>query len=458
MAKSGVIGILCALPDPELHALLDVFKIHNINKPNRQIHSDRYWTTELANIDGEQLKIVISCIAASGNVEVALSTERMISAYNPEVMCLVGIACGLPKLSLGDVVTSKFVLGYEYQKTSPSGNLDRSQIRPIIDRLAKDISMFNNEADWYEIYQKALSKLDKSKLPRSIPDHPKLHKNIGIASGEKVIGAGELNEMHKKYDLLQACEMEGWGFSRACETFEPRKPWLVVRGISDYGDESKDGMVEGGPKKDEYHPLASYSAATFLKTFLIYAYTTSSKYARCKSEELNDTPLVVIMSENAEMGEYDAFLASPMAAYECNERYQEDRKGAMDLIPALKTYCGVKNVFYAGNILPSTDDFEPENVSAIKNFNILKQCKYLVMLYPEKIASSVLVEIGYAIANNIPSVIFVKSRGDLPFLLREISEVSQNVRCFESPDIPSIIKLLEEYGLDVFGRRNTVLD
>jgi len=67
----------------------------------------------------------------------------------------------------------------------------------------------------------------------------------------------------EKYDAVhqgvRGSEMEAGGCVKACETRSLRKAWMVIRGISDFGDEFKD---------DQFHHLASSAAASLLKLFL----------------------------------------------------------------------------------------------------------------------------------------------------------------------------------------------
>ena len=103
-----------------------------------------------------------------------------------------------------------------------------------------------------------------------------------------MLGNGELAELNQQHDLIRAGEMEGYGFATACVDRVPPKPWLIVRGISDYGDADKDNLKDDTqPKKDEYHQAAANSALTFVKVFLEYFYTTSDQLINRPTIEKN---------------------------------------------------------------------------------------------------------------------------------------------------------------------------
>lgn len=239
--------------------------------------------TSITSADGIEMRVVISCIAGSGNAAAEVPAERMIKNFGPEAMFFVGVACGLRPYELGDVVTSDVVWAYEYAKTQSTGNLDRSRAKASPRHLTKDVEFFTAHAKWKSQFASILAGLPKAQLPRRTVD-PTIHPSIWIASGEKVMGNGELVELNKVHDKIRAGEMEGYGFADACENQRPGVSWLVVRGISDYGDLTKDGKAlaqqaansSGNdtfiPNKDEYHAPAAVAAATFLRAFLETTY------------------------------------------------------------------------------------------------------------------------------------------------------------------------------------------
>jgi hypothetical protein len=81
-----------------------------------------------------------------------------------------------------------------------------------------------------------------------------------IASGEKLLrDPAKLLAVRKQHGKIEAGEMEAAGIVDACRR-EPT-PWLVIRGISDFGDEFKD---------DRFHGFAAAAAAAVLHDFLAY--------------------------------------------------------------------------------------------------------------------------------------------------------------------------------------------
>ncbi|MFC1861328.1 hypothetical protein ACFLYL_03550 [Chloroflexota bacterium] len=271
MTASITIVILSARPTDELPALKATFNINQDANPDGNLLGIKYWKIDITGCNVQKIDVIIACIAESGNIAAALSTERLIIRFHPDVMFFVGISCGIRKYVLGDVVTSETIWGYEYVRTTPQEILDRSRAKTVLRQLLRDVMIFNSEelSAWHTLYQKLRTTIPPRLPQPSIwPDNPELHRNIWIASGEKVMGNSELIELNRSHDKIQAGEMEGLGFAEACGDQKPPVPWLVVRGVSDYGDDTKDGSQEENLEKDQYHYTAALSAATFTRIFI----------------------------------------------------------------------------------------------------------------------------------------------------------------------------------------------
>ena len=84
-----------------------------------------------------------------------------------------------------------------------------------------------------------------------------------IASGEKLLRDPEkfkaLREINGKIEIA---EMEGTGLFEACHNY--KKPVLMIRGISDFGDSTKD---------NRFHSLAAKAAAAVTVDFIIHGLT-----------------------------------------------------------------------------------------------------------------------------------------------------------------------------------------
>lgn len=114
----------------------------------------------------------------------------------------------------------------------------------------------------------------------------------------------------------------------------------------------------------------------------------------------------------------------------------------------------LKEIGFNNVICPIIDIDKQENfdggIKAIKeNLRLMKQVDSMMIVYPDKLPSSVLVETGYGIALTKRIVIFVKNKNDLPYILREAS-VLKNVNIFVYSDINGIIEYIRANGMKLF--------
>jgi pimeloyl-ACP methyl ester carboxylesterase len=143
---------------------------------------------------------------------------------------------------------------------------------------------------------------------------------------------------------------------------------------------------------------------------------------------------------------YDVFLAMAMAGLKTEEEYQIYRSQALDIMKWLRAYCGFRSCFYAGENLKSMKEFEAEDLSVSNDLKALRQSKYFLLLYPEKIVSSVLFEAGLAVALGKPSVYLIGE--GLPFLMKKAAqaELPAGVRIYEYANLARIETLLKSSG------------
>jgi nucleoside phosphorylase len=88
-----------------------------------------------------------------------------------------------------------------------------------------------------------------------------------ILAGEKLIADGSLDEKRKEFhDRIRAAEMEGAGFARLCK--EHDIPFLIFRGVSDYGTPEKDNL---------WQATSALAAATAVRVFLEKGYRKPEK-------------------------------------------------------------------------------------------------------------------------------------------------------------------------------------
>ena len=141
----------------------------------------------------------------------------------------------------------------------------------------------------------------------------------------------------------------------------------------------------------------------------------------------------------------NVFISSPMASMENNE-YTDFHNDIILIQKKLKDECKAKNVYYPGKLIDKPEKFDGHQKAVNQNFVKLKECEYLIVVYPKPLPSSVLVEIGYAIALSKKIIIFVKDPNDLPYMLHNSDVSINNIYIMTYKKIDDIIHQIESNG------------
>lgn len=146
----------------------------------------------------------------------------------------------------------------------------------------------------------------------------------------------------------------------------------------------------------------------------------------------------------------EVFVAAVMAGHATPEAYAKERTEVLRVVAALrnKTKGGV---FYAGETLQEPSDFEQAGTVATEDMRLVAQSRYFLMIYPSKVASSVLMEAGVALAYERPSVYCISKTDDLPYLMqRAVMDKRVKATAITIQTIDQLVKMIEQKGLDLF--------
>lgn len=146
--------------------------------------------------------------------------------------------------------------------------------------------------------------------------------------------------------------------------------------------------------------------------------------------------------------DYDIFVASPMASLKPGE-YNKQMQDALAIIAALQEYCGIKSAYFAGKKITTPDKFDPPDVAAEVDLEAIRKSRAFLMLYPSKVARSVLFEAGFALALGRTSIYFVSENIDLPFMMKSLEKLSRkypDVKIYFCRDADDIVNTIKAAG------------
>jgi hypothetical protein len=144
---------------------------------------------------------------------------------------------------------------------------------------------------------------------------------------------------------------------------------------------------------------------------------------------------------------HDVFIAHPMYAADSDEKYKTIRSLALsvsELLEANGHRCHVP-----GRSVESKEGLLDPGFAFKNSAQAIREAKYFLMLYPEPMVSTVLVEAGEAVALGKRAIYFVRSRSDLPYGLRQ-SESLDCVKIYECIDREGVLALFKNHGIRVF--------
>ena len=72
-------------------------------------------------------------------------------------------------------------------------------------------------------------------------------------------------------------------------------------------------------------------------------------------------------------------------------------------------------------------DYDSPAASAAKDFNNVLNSEYFILLYPQRVVSSALIELGYALAKGKKILIISSDKNALPYMALELDKIYHNV-------------------------------
>jgi len=141
--------------------------------------------------------------------------------------------------------------------------------------------------------------------------------------------------------------------------------------------------------------------------------------------------------------DFEIFISFPIAGVKDKKEREEVNEFANKLEISLKNI-GYRKIFNASLHFSNNHDHQPPRVACETDFGALDKSKNFLLLYPEKIATSALIELGYALGGQKKIIMCSPSIHNLPFLARGLGEAYRNVSFLEYEDNDHLIDMLTQ--------------
>ena len=212
--------------------------------------TQKYYETAFER-DGKRLKVVTARQSEMGMTAAGVLTMKMIAAFRPRHVIMVGIAAGIAYKNAvdqvyGDIVVPNVVWDYS------SGKFVSAHRATVsfggVGYIPRPRSINTDEA-----MLAAVARAMES------PEN-EYHIHIGpMACGTTVVANSEIVEkqVHSQYSNTAALDMESYSVMYAVkEAPAPKPKGLVIKSVCDYANEEKS---------DQYQKFAAFTSAQFTK-------------------------------------------------------------------------------------------------------------------------------------------------------------------------------------------------
>ena len=114
------------------------------------------------------------------------------------------------------------------------------------------------------------------------------------------------------------------------------------------------------------------------------------------------------------------FLSTPISCYTNQTEYVNYRNTILHFVRNLRLKF---EVYSEIEEIENLKQFDSPDESLLKDFSLINNCDCFILHYPKKLATSALVELGFALANNKKIIVITTSYSILPYLIQGIPQV-----------------------------------
>jgi len=236
-------SVLVEADSKPITGILGAFQKEVIILEEQLIHAQDYEIEGMRFVTGtlKGRKVVVAWTGI-GKVNTAMTTTLLIEHFKPKQIIFTGIAGGInPELAPGDIVIAKATAHHDMGTMWPDDFQHRGVINPFDGQ--RNPVFFPADEQLLKLAEKAVKQVEFEKIGTDTQETaPKIVMGVIVTGDVFVASSEKCNELREKL-RADAVEMEGAAVAQIC--YQRRIPHLVVRSISDKGDETarEDSMM-----------------------------------------------------------------------------------------------------------------------------------------------------------------------------------------------------------------------
>ncbi len=126
------------------------------------------------------------------------------------------------------------------------------------------------------------------------------------------------------------------------------------------------------------------------------------------------------------------FISTPISGFSTHDNYLNYRKKVLKLIDFLRS--NEFEICSEVESVNSENNYDSPAKSVKDDFESIKENDYFILLHPQRMQTSSLIELGYACAMN-RKIIAVGKKSDLPYLVIGYVEYNSSARIIETDEL-----------------------
>lgn len=252
------IGIICALEEPELAAVLKAFGGKGAwQEVGDARHTHVYREASMKTKDGKNLRIVATTSTSMGLTAAAIATTQLVLQFRPRLVAMIGIAAGTHSggKQFGDILIADPSVDYNSGKVVLAEGIREFQPDPypigLNPRLRSVLQKYTGAHQFFDDI--------RGRWTGAAPTKPnRLYLGPVGAADQVIDDPTRIIEIQKNWRKLIGVEMETYGVYRAVhESPEPQPRAASFKAVCDFAAE----------KSDSWQEYAAFMAAEFAAKF-----------------------------------------------------------------------------------------------------------------------------------------------------------------------------------------------